>query len=311
MGIAQSPDSINYWPIYGWHNSTPEQQGMDSETLAQAFDLIKVLNINIHSIQIIRNGNMVLNAYFYPYQEGNVHDLASVTKSITSILIGIAIDKGFISSVDIPVIELFAEHKISNIEKNKMKLTLNGLLTMTSGYDCSYQGSETQLFEMRKSNDWIQYMLDMPVKYEPRTQFSYCSGNFHLLAGIILKTTGLSPKEFAQKYLFTPLGIKEVIWPADPNGINFGWGDLHIHPTDMAKIGYLFLNNGKWENKQIVSSHWVEQSTKRSVRLSDNEYYGYGWWIRPTLGLYEAVGRGGQRIAVWPEYCNSLYRRWF
>jgi len=245
---------------------------------------------------------MVLNAYFYPYQEGSVHDLASVTKSITSILIGIAIDKGFISSADVPVIELFPENKISNLDKNKRKLTIKRLLTMTSGYDCSFEGGEPQLFDMRKSNDWIQYMLDMPVIHEPGAHFSYCSGNFHLLAGIILKTTGMSPKEFAQKYLFAPLGIEEVIWPTDPYGINFGWGDLHLHPTDMAKIGFLLLNNGKWEDKQIVSSRWVNRSIQKSVRLSDDEYYGYGWWIRPVPepGIYEALGRDGQRIIVWP-----------
>ena len=300
--MSQTPESIIYWPTDGWRHSKPEQQGMDSEALAQTFDYIKERNINIHSIQLIRNGDMVLNAYFYPYQERSVHDLASVTKSITSIIIGIAIDKGFISSVNIPVTELFPDCKILNLEMNKRKLTIKNLLTMTSGYDCSYQGGERQLFDMRKSNDWIQYMLDMPVQYEPGSQFSYCSGNFHLLAGIILKTTGLSPKEFTQKYLFNSLGIKEVIWPTDPNGINFGWGDLHLLPTDMAKIGYLFLKNGKWENKQIVSSHWVHQSTQKHSRPSDNEYYGFGWWIRPTPdpGIYEALGRDGQRIIVWP-----------
>jgi hypothetical protein len=155
---------------------------------------------------------------------------------------------------------------------------------------------------MRKSNDWVQYMLDVPIILEPGTQFSYCSGNFHLLAGIISKTTNLSPKDFAQKYLFTPLGINETIWPTDPNGINFGWGDLHLHPKDMAKIGYLFLQNGKWENEQIVSSYWIHQSLQKSAKLSDVEYYGYGWWIRPVPdpGIYEALGRDGQRIIVWP-----------
>ena len=303
MGVAQIPDSSTYWPTYGWHKSTPEQQGMDSETLSQAFDLIKEHNINIHSLQIIRNGYLVLNAYFYPFPKSSVHDLASVTKSITSILIGIAIDKGFISSVDIPVIELFPDYKISNIDTNIRKLTIKSLLTMTSGYNCSYEDGEKQLFDMRKSSDWVQYMLDMPIINEPGTHFSYCSGNFHLLAGIILKTTGLSPKEFAQKYLFTPLGINQVIWPSDPNGINFGWGDLHLYPIDMAKIGYLFLNNGKWEDKQIVSPLWINQSTQKSVRLSDSDYYGYGWWIRtsPEPGIYEALGRDGQRIVVWPD----------
>jgi CubicO group peptidase (beta-lactamase class C family) len=301
-GITQTHDSVKYWPAREWRTSTPEQQGMDSETLSQAFDLIRSRNMNIHSMQIIRNGYLVLDAYFYPYPENSVHDMASVTKSIVSILTGIAVDKGFIPSVDTPVIELFPGHEIFNLGENKRGLTLKSLLTMTSGYDCGYQGGEPQLFDMRKSDDWVQYMLDMPVIHEPGTRFSYCSGNFHLLAGIIRKVTGMTPKEFARKYLFAPLGIKGVIWPADPDGIQFGWGDLHLHPADMARIGYLFLNNGKWDDRQIVSSGWIRRSTQRSVRLSDNEYYGYGWWVRPEPepGIYEALGRAGQRIVVWP-----------
>jgi len=301
-GNAQTPESADYWPTDGWRTSPPEQQGMDSQILARAFDFIKEHNTNIHSMHIIRNGYMVLNAYFYPYPESSVHDLASVTKSITSLLIGIAIDEGFIPSVDTPVIKLFPQHKIANMSPNKKNLTVRNLLTMTSGYDCSYEGGERQLVEMRKSNDWIAYMLDLPVMVEPGMRFSYCSGNFHLLAGILLKTTGLSPKAFAQQHVFMPLGIEEVIWPADPDGVNFGWGDLHIKPIDMAKIGYLFLNEGKWDNRQIVSLDWIDQATRPSVRLSEDEDYGYGWWIRPAPhpGIYEALGRAGQRIIVWP-----------
>lgn len=302
IGTSQTPDSTSCWPTNGWNHSTPEEQGMDSEILARAFDFIRMQNINIHSLHIVRNGYAVLDSYFYPYPESSVHDSASVTKSIVSVLVGIAIDKGFLSSVDVPLTRLFPEHEFMSLDANKKKLTIKNLLTMTSGYDCRYQGGERQLMDMRKSNDWVRYMLDMPVIHEPGTRFSYCSGNFHLLAGIISKTTRLCPKEFAQKHLFTPLGIKESIWPTDPKGINFGWGDLHLHPKDMAKIGYLFLKKGRWKNIQIVSSRWVRQSTQIHTRSSDNEYYGLSWWIRPTPepGIYEALGRGGQRIIVWP-----------
>ena len=303
MRSCRTPDSEINWPTREWSTSTPEEQGMDSEVLAQAFDLIKEQNINVHSIQIVRNGHMVLNACFYPFPDNSIHDMASVTKSVISILTGITIDKGYIPSVDIPVTDIFPEYRISNMDDKKRKLTIRHLLTMTSGYDCTYEGGERQLFKMRGSDDWIQYMLDMPVIYEPGTRFQYCSGNFHLIAGIIKKSAGMSPKDFAEKNLFSALGIEEVVWPADPDGINFGWGDLHLHPTDMAKIGYLCLHNGRWSNKQIVSSTWIEQSSKRTVTLSENEYYGYGWWIRPSPnpGLYETLGRAGQRIIVWSD----------
>ncbi len=285
-----------------WPASTPEKQGLDSETLTRIFSIVKERHIAIHSLQVVRNGVLVLDACFYPFEPNLVHDCASVTKSIMSLLIGIAIDQGCIASVDELVVPGFPDRTILHLTEYKRKLSVRSLLTMSSGYSSDPDHDEDLLQEMRGSGDWIQFILDKPVESPPDTRFSYCSINFHLLAGIIKNKTGLSPGEFSRRYLFSPLGIREVIWPSDPAGINFGWGDLHLLPADMAKIGYLCLNKGLWGSTRIVSENWISESTQAHVTIDSDEAYGFGWWIRPwpSPGIYEALGRGGQRIVVWP-----------
>ena len=303
--ICQGPSksqSSSYWPTHEWRTSTPEEQGLDSEQMAKLFDFVEENEINIHSLLIVRNGYAVLEAYFYPNSKGILHDLASVTKSITSTLIGIAIDKGYIKSVKQRVLDFFPERKIANLDENKKSLTIEHLLTMTTGFCPDFNHGERQLEQMRRSEDWIQFMLDQPLLSKPGTEFAYCSGASQLLSAIITRATGMSALDFARKHLFEPLGIQDVIWPADPQGNNTGWGDFFMHSKDMAKIGYLFLNKGRWEGKQVISAEWAKQATKQHITLADGEGYGYRWWLPNELpGLYEARGRGGQRICVLPE----------
>ncbi len=289
--------SATYFPTVEWRTSAPEQQGIDSEKLAKAFDFVKENDVNIHSLILIRNGYLVLEAYFYPNSKGIIHDVASVTKSITSILIGIAIDKGFIKSINQPVMDFFLGREIANFDARKEWLTIEHLLTMRTGFCRNFQDGERQLDEMRRTDDWVQFMLDQPMLVDPGTEYAYCTGGTHLLSAIITQATGMNELEFAQKYLFEPLGINDVIWPADPQGNNTGGFDLHLQSLDMAKIGYLLLNNGYWNGKQIVSKKWVEQSTEVHVTLDDGERYGYLWWSPDeNPDLSEARGRGGQRI---------------
>ena len=291
-----------YYPGDTWRTSTPEAQGLDSTQLAKVFDFVKKNDIHIHSLLLIRNGYLVLEAYFYPNSKGIVHDVASVTKSITSILTGISIDKGFIKSVDQPVLDFFARRKIAHLSEYKKKLTIENLLTMRTGLCRNYPHGEQQLDDMRQSDDWMQYMLDQPILTEPGTAFAYCTGGIHLLSGVITRATGMDELDFAQKYLFEPLGIHEVIWPADPQGNNTGGFDLHLHSIDMAKMGYLFLNDGEWKGQQIISKEWVKKSTQIHVTLADGERYGYLWWSPDeNPDLIEARGRGGQRIIFSKE----------
>ena len=301
------------WPTEDWPTSTPENLGMDSESLVEILSFYRENKTNIHSLLIIRNGNVGLDACFYPFTPGGtVHDLASVTKSITSVLIGIAIDQGFIESVEQPLLSFFPERTIANLDNNKEKITIENLLTMTSGFSCGYQPGEKEHNEMFKSEDWVQFVLDLPMAKGPGQEYAYCSGNSHLLSAILTNATGMSMLDFAQKYLFTPLGINEVIWPPDPQGITRGWGDLHLHPRDLAKIGYLCLNNGLWEGKQLLNAAWVEKSTqiqadralKTNTFVRPGRDYGYAWHLvseGPFSGMYYAAGRGGQLLNVLPD----------
>lgn len=296
------PAAPDYWPTNGWRSATPEQQGIDSNKLADALDHIRKKNINIHSLLIIRNGYVVLDAYFHPYRETDVHDIASVTKTLTSTLVGIAIEQGKIKSVQESALTFFPERSISNRDARKERITIEHLLTMTSGLDCRNKLGEQTLDEMKQSADWVQFMLNLAVVEEPGSKYLYCSGGTHLLSGIIAQATGMSELEFARRSLFEPLGIKDATWPTDSQGVNHGWGDLQLHPRDLAKIGYLWLNKGNWDGKRIVSANWVTESVRVHTITKLDSDYGYGWWVlsRASPLRYEAVGRGGQRVTVVP-----------
>jgi CubicO group peptidase (beta-lactamase class C family) len=264
---------------------------MDSEQLAEMMDYLQgSTGFTIHSLLIIRNGNIVTDATFYPYAQNSLHDLASATKSFTSSLIGIAIDKGYIENVDQLVLDFFPGRTVANLDENKEAMTLENLLTMRSGFQCNEQGSIRQ---MVTSPDWTQFALDLPMAVEPGKRYNYCSPNSHLLSAIIQETTGMSAWVFAQEHLFEPLGVSNVFWPSDPQGNNWGWGDIKLAPHDMAKLGYLFLNQGLWDGQQVVSPAWVKAATSGSS-------YGYQWWLKPS-GAYFATGVGGQEIWVLPD----------
>lgn len=296
--VAVSSSAQEYWPPHGWRTTTPEQQGIDSEKLREALDYIQQHDLNIHSLLLVRNGYVVLDAYFYPYNERDIHDVASVTKSITSTLVGIAIYQGKISSPHQPVLSFFPESSVAHNDARKQRLTLEHLLSMTSGLQCEPRQNELTLLQMKESNNWIKFMLDLPMADEPGGKFVYCSGGMHLLSGIISRVMNESAHNFARPSLFEPLGIRDAVWPSDPQGVSHGWGDLHLHPRDMAKIGYFWLNRGVWNGRRLISADWVDQLTRvRATAGSENEYE-YGLWIRSGAGLYEAVGRGGQRISV-------------
>ena len=229
----------SYWPTHSWRTSPPEAQGFDSEALASALKTIRERNIPIHSLLIERNGYLILDAYFFPFKEGEQHDMASATKSITSTLIGIAIGEGRLAGVEQPVLSVFPDRPISYRDARKERLTIVDLLTMRSGLDCRFDHGELTLNQMRASAHWVPFMLNLPMASNPGSTWVYCSGGMHVLSGVISKVTGRNAFAFAQEKLFAPLGIRDASWPSDPDGVSDGWGDLHLQPRDMAKIGYL------------------------------------------------------------------------
>lgn len=294
----------SYWPTEAWRHSTPEQQGVDSEILAQGLAFAADEKANIHSVLVIRHGYVVLDAYLYPFSPNTRHDLASATKSFTSTLIGIAIDKGYIEGVDQGVLPIFSDREVAAVDARKKALTVEDLLTMRPGLDCHPEQGEITLFQMMQSPDWVQFVLDLPMARDPGTHFVYCSPASHLLAATIRKTADLSALEFAREHLFGPLGIGDVTWPMDPRGVdNTGWGSLRVRPHDMAKLGYLYLHGGVWDGERLLPSSYVAAATSRKTAVDRSgpiDGYGYQWWTSTSRAFFAARGRGGQRIYVVP-----------
>lgn len=297
-----TPMSSEYWPTQGWRTSTPEQQGMDSEQLVKMMDYVQKLGYDLHSLLIVRNGYLVMEAYWHPFQPDTKHVLQSCTKSFTSALVGIAIDKGYIDGVSHKVLDWFPERTIANDDARKRTITLEHLLTMSSGLDWPTHGLGEDLSrQLVQSKDWVQFVLDRPMAQEPGSLFNYNSAGSHLLSAIIKKTTGVSALDYAQKNLFAPLGITDVFWASDPNGVSTGGWGLELVPHDMAKFGYLYLHNGVWGGQPIVPAAWVKASTAPHMNADYMGYqYGYQWWVHPS-DVYHARGYGGQRIFVLPK----------
>ncbi len=292
----------DYWPTQGWRTSTPEEQGFDSAKLAEALRTIHEQGINMDSLLVIRNGSVILDAYFYPYDGSLPHDLASVTKSVMTTLIGIAEDQGIIQ-LDQPIVKYFGDRTIANLDARKERITIRHLAGMMNGFESGcLSGDEATLDAMRATADWVQTTLDRKMAQKPGTGFCYDSPGMHLLSAILQEATGMTTLDYARQYLFEPLGIYDVVWESDPQGYTHGWGDLHLKPGDLAKIGYLWLNNGVWDGKQIVSADWVDNAIKPKVN-ADIDQYGYGWWV--STNVYYAMGRGGQTMRVFP-LSNSI-----
>jgi CubicO group peptidase (beta-lactamase class C family) len=290
----------DYWPTNGWRTTTPEQQGLDSAKLAEGIQAIHDKHVAIDSVTIIRNGYMVLDAYFSPYDGSFPHDMASVTKSVTTTLIAIAADQGKLR-LDQPVVSFFTDRTIANLDDRKKSMTVLDLVSMRNGMESGcFHGDEPTLNAMRSQPDWVQAALDRKMTSQPGTHFCYDSPGMHLLSAILQEATGMTELDFARQYLFEPLGIQDVAWETDPQGYYHGWGDIHLKPEDAAKLGLLWLQHGKWEGRQIVPAAWVSDSVRAQSRMVGNEYgYGYGWWVSP-IDFY-ALGRGGQFIHVIPS----------
>jgi CubicO group peptidase (beta-lactamase class C family) len=256
--------------------------------------------LDVHSVMVIRNGTIVTEKYFPPHEQDTKHELYSVTKSFISALVGIAIQEGYIEGVHQPVVDLLSDWTIVNNDVSKQSMTLEHLLTMTSGLDWPESQGDAIFSHMWRSADWAEFVLGRTMLEEPGNQFNYCSGCSHVLSVIIQERTGMSTLEFAQTRLFEPLGIVGVAWDTDPNGTPIGGWGMSITPRDMAKLGYLYLNNGVWEGQQIVPVDWVSASTRSHIPVDEQLDYGYQWWIDPGDG-YVARGRFGQLIFVIPD----------
>jgi len=254
------------------------------------------------------------SAEFHPYfQHGDLHTMQSVSKTVTSVTIGIAmLRKEFPTELDAPILKYFDAYHVANVDDRKRRITLRHLLTMSAGLewneDLPYNDPKNSADVMESKHDWVQYVIDQPMAAEPGTVFAYSSGVTQLLSHIFKKVTGENVDEYAAEYLFKPLGMR-YHWKHSPTGLPDTEGGLYLSSPDLAKIGFLFLKNGMWEGKQIVSPEWVKASVTPAMTVLDegqNWKYGFQWWLQrygksPDRYAWAARGFGGQGLRVVPE----------
>jgi CubicO group peptidase (beta-lactamase class C family) len=283
----------------------------NSNKIKLLFKHIVKNNIDVHSVIIVKNGYIVAEKYFKTYNKDYKHEIFSCTKSFISALVGIAIDEGYINNLDQKAIYFFPEYKgkLLYFDEHKKQLTIGQLLTMTSGIDWS-EGYPYGMFTSPMDttdtlSDWTKIILDKPVKNN-NEEFYYESGNANLISAIIKKSTGISIEQYANKKLFEPLGINDFVWMTDPKGLHIGGYGLSMKSRDMAKFGLLYLNKGKWNNKQIVSEQWIKASTSPLIskeKTKKGMSYGFYWWIIDDLkyNIFAAYGDYSQCIMVIPK----------
>jgi len=300
------PKERDYWPTRGWRSSTPEKQGMDSAKLSIADEFIQNRLPDAFSLLVVKNGFLVFEKY---YSWGSPHKYAvvhSVTKSVVSALIGIALDKGYLSSTDQKVIDFFPEYVTDDLDPRKKEISLKHLLTMSAGFKWNDWGPSMRFWY--SSSDWLKFTIQLPLENNPGDVFNYNSSTSHLLSIILSKSTKASTLDFAKRNLFEPLGIQSAFWHQDPQGFYIGGFGLGLSARDLAKIGFLYLNSGYWNGQAVVPEHWVKESTDQHIQaISSPIYgafgYGYQWWVKKVDGCssFRAWGRRGQFIVVVPE----------
>ncbi|MFW9921119.1 MAG: serine hydrolase domain-containing protein [Candidatus Thorarchaeota archaeon] len=292
------------FPLDEWTISSPEDENMSSEHLQDMLEYINENMLSINSIVIVRHGRIVLEQYYDFFDENTSMNIFSCTKTVTSMLVGIAIDQGYISNTSVPILPYFADRDIQNMDDWKQAITLEDLLTMRAGFDWddNSDAGMSEYNQMLRSADWVQFVLDRPMSYAPGTVFNYNSGASLLLSAIIQNATGMTADEFAGIHLFEPLGISEYHWRENSQGITIGGNTLTLRPRDMAKLGLLLLHNGTWGTNQIISSGYVREATMTHTIAFYGLGYGYQIWTHDSIGVYQAMGYAGQYIFVAPEY---------
>jgi len=312
-----------------WAVSAPDKEGMDLEMLKGTIPKISGDYDNIDGIVVVRHGKIVLDEYFNGYDSEKPHKVFSITKSIVGALVGIAIEQRHLKSEDDSIKNYMGDY-LNNKNPSLKNLTVKNILTMTTGLDWVELGDkDSQGLKVPYSNDWIEFVLNQPTTKTPGTTFNYSSGNAMLLAPIIKNSTGIQADEFADKYLFSPLGIKNYEWVKmsefwtktedgeipgieQPKPITYdsifsefpstGSG-LKMLPRDVAKFGQLYLNNGQWDGKQVVSEDWIKKSTQGHFNTKE---YGYLWRLTEfdfndtKINCYYGTGFGLQKLYVFP-----------
>ena len=254
------------------------------------------------------------NPWWHPYyRHTTLHSMQSVTKSVVSALVGIAISRGGFPDLDTPVLQFFDEADVDNVDQRKRDMTVRDLLTMSDGLlwneNLPYNDPANSFAVMAKAHNWVEYTFDLPMGAEPGTVFNYNSGATLILGHIFRLATGIDIEEYAVEHLFAPLGIDDYYWDRTPYGLTDTQEGLYVSARGLAKIAQLFLQKGRWQNQQVIPASWVEESTAPHYPTgkAGDEAYGYLWWSQPytfeetTLRAYFGKGFGGQRPIFLPE----------
>ncbi|MDX1642257.1 MAG: serine hydrolase [Balneolaceae bacterium] len=273
-----------------------EGVAFQQDSLDEIFDIGTV-----QSLVIQKNDEIIYEEYRSSIDGHEPTNIKSASKSIISLLIGIAIDKGFIEGVNQPIRDYFPEYFEANPDSAKASITIRNLLTMRSGLETT---SFYNYGRWVTSNNWVEFALDQPLDEQPGGRMVYSTGTSHLLSVILTKATGMSTRAFANEYLFRPMDIQIGGWDRDPQGFYMGGNNLAVAPLDLLKIGELMMNVGEYNGQQLISKDWILESVQVYTRSNYNPYnYGYMWWRRPVgkYQLFFAWGNGGQYIMILPE----------
>ena len=319
--LPAGDDGKSYWPADAWRTIAPDQVGMNANRLKALENKIDSRTIaELNGLVVVKNGYVVLEKYANGSSALQVHEMQSVTKSVTSLIMGIAIDKGLIRTVDDKVFDYLPEYTdAQNMDGRKRAVTLRSLLTMQSGinfYEDPYPGSPLQQLNDSRG-DWLRIIFDQPMNAAPFERWQYNSGGVISLGGVVYSAAHMTAQEFARQNLFAPIGITSTFWfSGSPNGLPHMGGGLGLRANDLARIGYLVLRNGKWNGQQIVSEQWLRESTNHHVRNprtfgSHPTDYGYLWWLLPLdnrsggtwdTDVITASGAKGQWLFIIPKY---------
>ncbi len=274
----------------------PENSAVLKKVYQKAAEIHSLSSLLIH-----KEGRLIIEDYFQEMDADQAVNIKSASKSIMSLLIGIALDRGILQSITQPIQEFFPEYMNSETDPAKLAITIEDLLTMRAGL------KSTSFYNYSRwvnSRNWVRYVLEQPLVEEPGGQMIYSTGSSHLLSVILTKASGMTTREFARRYLFDPLDIELETWYRDPQGYYTGGNNMFMKPSDMIKIGQMVLNGGVYEGKRIVPEQWLLKSLKTYTQSDhSSNYYGYMWW-KQEIGGYQALfacGYGGQYIFMFPE----------
>jgi CubicO group peptidase (beta-lactamase class C family) len=314
---APPPPTPSRWPAV-----SPAAVNLSAARLHAMTDAIQSGQFKqITSVLVARTGQLAYEAYFAGADATTLHNTRSVTKTVTGMLVGIAIDHGLLAGVDAPILPFFPDKQPTQYpDPRKAQITIEDFLTMSSLLECDdwnqfSRGNEERMYLIE---DWFQFTLDLPIKGFPAwatkphdspygRSFSYCTAGVTTLGGVLERATHMPVPEFASRYLWAPLGIQRAAWQHTPLGTAMTGGSLELQSRDLLKLGQLYLNHGAWDAIQVISEQWVTTSTRPHARIDDETEYGYLWWLK-TFGsgekqsaAYYMSGMGGNRVVVFAE----------